>query len=182
MFLIFFFLVLLFIPLLRVYKLIFVEKLISENAFINVNKAPIIDYFLQKEIKVYQFIKKYKIKLPFSIACVCLILIFNISANVSIWHNIKGLTNDDKQTSIAFRGLRGSNCINEFIKLKPVLDAAKDNQYIESDVLNILGKPDMVAENGTVLIYNLFPSSAGCKGVITIASDKVVGCVVENCN
>jgi hypothetical protein len=149
---------------------------------IAVNKAPAISYFLGKEIKAFLFIKKFKLKLFYSIICVGLILVFNISANVSIWPNVKGLNTTDKQNSIAFRGLRGSNCINEFMKLKPVLDAANYNRYSQSDVLKILGKPDTIVEGGTLLIYNLFPSSAGCKGVIRILDDKVVGCIIEKCD
>ena len=113
---------------------------------------------------------------------ICLILLFNISANVSIWPNVKGLTPEDKQNSITFRSLRGSDCIIQFNALKPVLDAAERNDYTVADIKNILGKPDVISDNGNLLQYNLFPSNAGCVGLIECRNGKVIKCSMINCN
>ncbi len=171
-----------FITLLRVYKLVVLNKFFNESVSIESNVSPLESYFLTKELNAYTFIKKFKLRFLFSTVCVWLVLVFNISANVSFWPNVKGLTLEDKQNSIAFRNLRGSNCINEFNALKSVLDNASKNDYTTSDITNILGSPDKVLNNGTTLQYNLFPSNTGCIGVVECNNNKVTKCSIKNCN
>ena len=112
---------------------------------------------------------------------VSLMLLFNISANVSIWPNVKGLSIEDKSNSIVFRNMRGSNCINEFAAMKPVMDAAKTNGYIVADIIGIFGKPDIILNNGNTFKYSLFPSNNGCFGVIEFYNKRVVKYSIENC-
>ncbi len=171
-----------FITLLRVYKLVFTNKYFNENIAKPSNASPMALYFIMREINTYQFIKKFKLRFFFSVLCIGFVLLFNISANVSIWPNIKGLTIEDKQNSIAFRNLRGSDCIKEFNALKPVLEAAGKNDYNAEDITSILGKPDAIFNNGNTLQYNLFPSNNGCVGKVEFNNGKVVSFSVTNCN
>ena len=167
---------------LRVYKLVFTNKHFNEPVEMESNASPAVGYFLTKEINAFNFINKFKLRFFFSSFCVVLVLLFNISANVSIWPNIKGLSSENKQHSIAFRSLRGSNCISEFAALKPVLDAAATNDYAVDDIISILGKPDAIVNNGNTLQYNLFPSNAGCIGLVECSNGKIVKCSIVNCN
>ncbi|MFY7965713.1 MAG: hypothetical protein ACOVO1_12515 [Chitinophagaceae bacterium] len=121
-------------------------------------------------------------KYLFSTICVSIVLLFTISANVSIWPNVKGLSLEDKQNSIAFRNFRGGSCINEFNSLKPALSAAKNNEYEMKDIIGILGEPNNIKENGTVLEYSLLPGKEGCKGIIKLNDNRVVDYFIENCN
>lgn len=167
--------------MLRVYKLL-LNDIAQDNNISNIPSASTaVGYFLNKEFVTHSYIKKTNTKVVFSTACVALILLFNISANVSIWPNIKGLTREDKQNSITFRNARGGNCINEFTVLKPVLEAAPKYKYISEDIINILGKPDAVLNNGTVYRYSLFPSSNGCVGIVAFSDGIVAKCSIENC-
>ena len=101
MFLIACFSIVLFITFLRVYKLVVLNKFFNEPISIESNVSPLESYFLTKELNAYTFIKKFKLRFVFSSICVCLVLLFNISANVSFWPNVKGLSLEDKQNSIA---------------------------------------------------------------------------------
>ena len=171
-----------FITLLRVYKLVFTNKYFNETVSKPENASPLALYFIMKEINSFSFIKKFKLRFLFSTLSIAFVLLFNISANVSIWPNIKGLTIEDKQNSIAFRSLRGSDCIKEFNALKPVLEAASKNDYNVEDIKSILGKPDAVLNNGNTLQYNLFPSNNGCVGKIECNNGKIINFSVTNCN
>lgn len=172
-----------FILFLRMYKLQVADKLNGSIADLQHSSSSAKDYFSTREIVLYNFVKKFKLKALSSFLFIGLFLLFNISANISIWPNVKGLTLNDKENSVAFRSLRGGNCINEFTALKPVLDAASTNNYDKEDIKGILGRPDKISTDGKVFYYNLHPSVAGCTGVVEFtAAGIAVKCNVQNCN
>ena len=171
-----------FILFLRVYKIVLTDKLVGNVDSFNVKSSTATGYFISKELGLFNFFKKFYLKSIFSTICIVSVLLFNISANVSIWPNVKGLSMDDKQNSIAFRNFRGSSCINEFTALKPALETAKLNGYTSEDIIGLLGEPNFVNADGTVFEYNLLPGTVGCKGVINMQNDKVISYNIDGCN
>jgi hypothetical protein len=170
-----------FIFSLRVFSLVLTEKLSGTVDTSKIDSSIAMDYFPGKEQRLFQIFSKFRLKYVFTSMCVSTMLLFTISANVSIWPNVKGLSLEDKQNSIAFRNFRGGSCINEFNALKSALDAAKMYGYETKDVIGILGEPSSISSNGTVLEYSLLPGDTGCKGIVRLSDGKVVDYSVEGC-
>jgi hypothetical protein len=164
-----------------VFKIVLAEKLSGKFVVNTSNMSSIEGYCVRREFNFFQLFSKLKLKYLLSTVCVSTILLFTISANVSVWPNVKGLSLEDKQNSIAFRNFRGSSCINEFNALKPAFEAAKTNGYEIRDVIGILGEPNKISENGTVLEYSLLPGSESCKGIVKLEDNIVVEYSVDNC-
>jgi hypothetical protein len=177
-----FILIIVFIVFLRVYRIVLLEKSISNIDSFDIKSTTAVDYFITKEHNLFKFFKKTGLKLFFSSICISSMLLFTISANVSIWPNVKGLTMDDKQNSIAFRNFRGSSCINEFTALKPALETAKLNGYNSKDIIGIFGEPNSKNSEGTIFEYNLLPGTVGCKGLIILENDRVINYDIGGCN
>ncbi len=175
-------LIMVFTLFLRVYKIVLLEKFTDNIDSFNVKSSTAVGYFVTKEHSLFKFFKKARLKFIFSSICIMSMLLFTISANVSIWPNVKGLSMDDKQNSIAFRNFKGSSCINEFTALKPALETAKINSYNSEDIIGIFGEPNLSNAEGTIFEYNLLPGTLGCKGVIIFRNDKVVSYSIEGCN
>ena len=171
-----------FVLFLRVYKIVLIEKNVGNVDSFDVKSSTATGYFISKELSLFNFFRKFHLKFAFSTVCIASILLFNISANVSIWPNVKGLSMDDKKNSIAFRNFRGSSCINEFTALKPALETAKLNGYNGKDIIGIFGEPSLTNSTRTIFQYNLLPGTLGCKGIIVFENDKVVSYSIEGCN
>ncbi|MBS4043273.1 MAG: hypothetical protein KGZ59_05605 [Chitinophagaceae bacterium] len=175
------FFVLGFVFLLRVYKLQLKETRFNESIDSNIDSSSAKGYIYAKEYNAYQFIKKLKLRTVFTLFFVSMILMLNVSGHVSHWPNVKGLNLDNKQHSIAFRNLRGGNCINEFNALVPVVKEIGINNYFSEDIIGIFGKPDVMSDDKSRFTYNLFPNSS-CKGVIDFYKGRVSNCMVTDCN
>ncbi len=169
-----------FIFLLRVYKLQLKETRLNEFIESKIDSTTAQGYIYAKEYNAYQFIKRLKLRNIFSAIFVSMILILNVSGHVSHWPNVKGLNIESKQNSIAFRNLRGGNCINEFNALLPVVNEIGINNFLAEDIVGIFGKPDLTNNNDTRFVYNLFPNR-NCQGVIDFSQGKVVSCVITDC-
>jgi len=174
--------IIVFIVFLRVYRIILLEKSITNIDTSDINASEAVGYFIAKEYNLLKFFKKTGLKFIFTSLCVSLMLLFNISANVSIWPNVEGLSMDDKQNSIAFRNFRRGSCINEFTALKPALETAILNGYNTKDIIGIFGEPNSKNSEGTILEYNLLPGTVGCKGLIIVENDKVIKYSIGGCN
>jgi hypothetical protein len=157
------------------------EKSTVSMDYSYIKPSTAVGYFITKEHNLFNFFKKTHLKLFFSSLCVTSLLLFTISANVSIWPNVKGLTMDDKQNSIAFRNFRGSSCINEFVALKLALETAKLNGYNSKDIIGIFGEPNSKNTEGTIFEYSLLPGIVGCKGLIILENDIVIDYNIEGC-
>ncbi len=162
---------------LRVYKLQLKETRLNEHVESKIDSTTAQGYIYAKEYNAYQFIKRLKLRNIFSACFISIVLILNVSGHVSHWPNVKGLNIDNKQNSIAFRNLRGGNCINEFTALMPVVKEIGINNYLTEDIIGIFGKPDNVTNNDTRFTYDLFPNGSS-KGVIEFSEGKVVNCMV----
>lgn len=90
-----------FVLFLRMYRLQVSDKLNGHIADLQHSSSSAKDYFSTREIVLYNFIKKFNLKLLSNITFIVLLLLFNISANVSIWPNVKGLSLHDKENSVA---------------------------------------------------------------------------------
>ncbi len=175
--------IILLILILRVYNLIIKEQLTNETVSTNTNNNTATGYLFSKEIKVFQFVKKFNLKSIFIFLFVSMFLISNISAHKSIWtSSTASLSLEEKQNSIIFQNLRGSNCINEFVTLTPILNRAGEMNFNFTDITNLLGQPDEILENGDLLKYKLFPSKIGCSGNVRLSNGKVVAYSIQNCN
>ena len=166
---------------LRVYKLQLKETRFYESIDSKIDSSSAQGYIYAKEYNAYQTIKRLNLRTIFTLFFVSTILMLNVSGHVSHWPNVKGLNLDNKQNSIAFRNLRGGNCINEFNALIPVVQETGTNTYMPEDIIGIFGKPDQSINDNTRFVYNLFPNGT-CHGIIDFNNGKVVSCIVENCN
>ncbi len=168
--------------ILRVYKMIVYEQLSNEADSTKINDSTATGYLVSKEIKLYRFVNSHKLKSVFIFIFVFLLCLANISAHKSIWtSNTSSLSLEEKQNSVIFQNLRGSNCINEFATLSPILNRAHELNYNYSDIANLLGEPDEKLDNGDLIKYKLFPSKVGCTGNIRFSNGKVVSFSIENC-
>ncbi len=166
--------------LLRVYKLQLKETRLGESIDSKIDTSSAKGYLYAKEYNAYQFIKRLNLRNIFTAGFVSTILMLNVSGHVSHWPNVKGLNIESKQNSIAFRNLRGGNCINEFNALKPVVTEVGMNNYLVEDIIGIFGNPDNISNDNTRFTYDLFPNG-NCKGVIDFNNGRVVSCSVKEC-
>ncbi len=173
---------LLFAFFLRVFKIVLAEKHNGVTNFFDHKTATAKDYFISKEYHFFYWCSKLKLKYIYSFSVVMLLLLFNISANVSIWPNVKGLTIEDKQKSIEFRHFRGSNCINEFSSLLSALEIGKLNNYTTNDIIRLLGEPDIKDKATNTFEYYLYAGENTCKGIVKFNSnDTVIASYIDGC-
>jgi hypothetical protein len=166
---------------LRVYKLQLKETRLNEFVESRIDNSTAKGYIYAKEYNTYQFIKKLKLRSVFTVIFFSAILMLNVSGHVSHWPNVKGLNIENKQNSIAFRNLRGSNCINEFSALMPVVKEVGMNSYLAEDIIGIFGKPDNISNDETRFTYDLFPNGSS-KGIIEFSGGRVVDCKIIDIN
>lgn len=177
-----FVLILVFAFILRVYKIVLVEKFNGKIYYSGLESNTAKDYFVSKEYNFFNWFSKLKLKYVYSFCVVMILLLFNISANVSIWPNVKGLTIEDKQKSIEFRHFRGSNCISEFSALLPALEVGKLNNYTTSDIIRLLGEPNIKDKETNTFEYYLYAGENTCKGIIKFDNnDTVIASYINGC-
>ena len=173
-------LIILFYFLLLIYRLILQEKFCSNSSKqCNSNIATAKGYFNARMYSIVNVIKKCKLNFLFSIFCVGLLLLFNISARQSFEYNFKNFTVKDKEQSINFKLLNGSNRIHEFVTLTQTFDQTISNEYEVKDIISILGEPNSKDEYNNTLTYYLFLGNNICKGILTFNNNKLVCSRIE---
>ncbi len=109
------------------------------------------------------------------------VIFTNISGSKSNWSGMD-LSLDEINSSIHFQLVRGSTCVGELQKLKPVLDRFITQKIDSSYLNNILGKPNNIlsSANGLKYQYYLTANPDANTLVITIQNGSVFSYTIEN--
>ena len=149
-------------------------------------------YVKVKLITKLIFMKKTFKKPIVFLPLLMLLIITSLSANKSMFPNVKGITPEIKQIALQFQNLRGSNRIAEFQKLYAKLFNQKaeavnnktfsSTKFNANDLEKMFGKADAELQNGE-WVYYLNTSKESCKAIIGV--DKTVQtiyCTITDCD
>jgi hypothetical protein len=111
------------------------------------------------------------------------LILSSISANKSNWSGMD-LSQDEITNSINFQTARGGNCVGEFTKVQPILNAFINKKIDAAYLENILGKPNEVIKDKTSIEYryNLSDQPKGCTLRIISSNTEIISYQLESCN